>query len=327
MLKETDITSKVFAYDADPEALVVLKGFCENNNLIGFRENHNRINKIFDCNIDLGAVFLSESPDSSGRTGIDVALDIHRARPELPLVLRRINEASLDGLPDNVKETFSGVYTLNDLLPLEEFVKDHLFNRFYPSPLVHGIQEITFEALKANIKDVVITESTPCLVKDQLIFGEVFSMIPLESNWCRGYMMLQTTDQDICNIIEAGKTSIDPGQANSSIEVNQLLNEITNVIWGGIKSKFFVDTNDDPSNRPHAVQVPILVNHSKKFISFGATEPQLCFNYIIEDSDGAYAPVTLCQKLIFNLSWMPENMHISEQILSDSIDSGEIELF
>ena len=39
------------------------------------------------------------------------------------------------------------------------------------------------------------SHETPYIVRDRIIFGEVFSLIPLESSWCRGYMMLQTEEQ------------------------------------------------------------------------------------------------------------------------------------
>nr|WP_269783410.1 chemotaxis protein CheX [Marinibactrum halimedae] len=151
-------------------------------------------------------------------------------------------------------------------------------------------------------------------------------MIPLESSWCKGYMMIQTTDEDISNVIRSGNTSLPSKINNESLDVNQLLNEITNVIWGRIKSQFFTEEHNADVGGS-SIQVPILVNHAKKFISFGATEPQLCFTYTVEDTQNRYKPFTLNQKIIFNLSWMPENMNISEQILSDSVESGELELF
>ncbi|GLS27292.1 chemotaxis protein CheX [Marinibactrum halimedae] len=326
MESEAEIVSKVFAYDADPTALSVIKNFCDENNLVGFREHYNKINKVFDCNIDLGAVFLSETLDDDGKSGIDLAVEIHKVRPELPLVLRRLTSATFDGLSEDAQSLFAGVYTLEDLSPLKSFLQDHLFNRYYPTPLVHGIQEITQQTLSESVRDSIITKSSPCLVKHHIIYGEVFSMIPLESSWCKGYMMIQTTDEDISNVIRSGNTSLPSKINNESLDVNQLLNEITNVIWGRIKSQFFTEEHNADVGGS-SIQVPILVNHAKKFISFGATEPQLCFTYTVEDTQNRYKPFTLNQKIIFNLSWMPENMNISEQILSDSVESGELELF
>jgi hypothetical protein len=56
----------------------------------------------------------------------------------------------------------------------------------------------------------------------------VFSLIPLESSWCRGYMMLQTEEEPILGMLNS-----DPLFPESNFrDVNALLGEITNLIWG-----------------------------------------------------------------------------------------------
>ena len=39
-------------------------------------------------------------------------------------------------------------------------------------------------------------------MRDRIIFGEVFSLIPLESTWCRGYMMMQAEEQPILDLLD-----------------------------------------------------------------------------------------------------------------------------
>lgn len=74
-------------------------------------------------------------------------------------------------------------------------------------------------------------------------------------------------------------------------------------------------------------QVPIIVNHQHRYISFGSEDPQLCFKYTLLDPDGKAAPLVLYQRFIFNLSWAPEKFKENEAIAEDLFDSGELELF
>ena len=39
-----------------------------------------------------------------------------------------------------------------------------------------------------------VRSESPYVVHDRIIFGEVSTLIPIESSWCRGYMMLQTEE-------------------------------------------------------------------------------------------------------------------------------------
>lgn len=326
MTEENLISSKALVYEADETALKFLKQFFVENNIQGIKERKNEINKVLDINIDLGAVFLSESKDEFGRTGFDIAKRVHEARPELPMVIRRLKGGTSQELPEEIKSAIVAEYTLEDLEPLKEFLKTNLFNRQYPAPLVHEVQEITADSLVSNIKNISIEKSTPYLVKDMLIYGEVFSLIPLESNWCRGYMTIQASSHEFEQYIESGRTHIPENEFTGSRGVNYLLNEITNLVWGGIKSKFFLE-DDGSVGSDVGIQVPIMVNHMDKFISFGSQEPQLTFSYVVKDELGRFPDFKILQKLIFNLTWSPELMKTSDQIISDSLDSGELEFF
>ncbi len=326
MTEESVITSKALVYEADESALEFLKEFFLKNNIQGIRERKNEINKVLDVNIDLGAVFLSESKDEFGYSGFDICKKIHEVRPELPIVIRRLEEHKNEPLPEEINQAVVAQYTIDDLESLKEFLQVNLFNRHYPAPLVHEVLEITSNALQFNIKNISVENSAPYLVKDMLIFGEVFSLIPLESSWCRGYMTIQSPSNDFEKYIESDRTHIPRNEYSGSRGVNFLLNEITNLVWGGIKSKFFTET-DDQASIGSAIQVPIMVNHVHKFISFGSQEPQLTFSYVIKDELGILPDFKILQKLIFNLTWSPDLMKISDQIISDSLDSGELEFF
>jgi len=318
-VNDTDIVSKVLVHENCDEAKQQLKEFFAVKGLVGLKDNSKDIIELLNANTDLGAVFLSAEDDYNGETGLEVGKRIHSLRPELPLFVRK------QTLDDEDVETaeFGLYYTLKDLGRLDYLIDEHLFSRFYPMPLIRGVQEISNDAFCSTIKDVTVVCDQPYLIKDQIIYGELFSLIPLESNWCRGYMMLQTTEQEILDVIAAEKTHL-PIDSTNFRDVNSLLNEITNLVWGGIKSRFFTDSEAEGANR---TQVPTLVNHKEKYISFGTTEPQLCFRYTISDTTSNSPSIVVYQKIIFNLDWRPEAFKESDQAVDDLMDSGELELF
>lgn len=107
------------------------------------------------------------------------------------------------------------------------------------------------------------------------------------------------------------------------VEVSNLLSEITNLIWGSFKNRYIGDVNLAAGSQ---VQVPLTVNHKRKYISFGSENPQLCFRFTLTNP-ATDSPTTLFARYIFNLSWSPEDF--KEIILNADVmvDSGELELF
>ena len=69
-------------------------------------------------------------------------------------------------------------------------------------------------------------------MRDRIIYGELFSLIPLESNWCRGYMMLQTEEGPLVQFVEDDKTHIGVNEEVNFRDINQVLGEVTNLVWG-----------------------------------------------------------------------------------------------
>ena len=74
------------------------------------------------------------------------------------------------------------------------------------------------------------------------------------------------------------------------------------------------------------VQVPLLVNHKHKYVSFGSDNPQLCFRFTLTDTETGDA-LTLYERFVFNLDWSPDEFHEIVQDLSGTSDAGELELF
>ncbi|WP_144393853.1 chemotaxis protein CheX [Pleionea sediminis] len=322
---QDELTSKVLIHEVDSDAESKLKAFFTENNLTGLKDSQMNVLDIFNRNTDLGAAFLCETQDSNGIGGLELGKKIHQIRPEIPVFIRMNNPDS--NLPDGYEHYFAGSYHIDDEVHLKELVNKHLFNEHYPIPLIRGIQQISQDSFQTAIDNISVTVDPPYLVKDQIIYGELFSLIPLESNWCRGFMMLQTTEAEIKQIISAGKTGLITNVPTFR-DVNHILSEVTNMIWGSLKSKFFIeDDSDGKEDYASKIHVPTLVNHQHRFISFGSNEPHLCFRYTVKDNTGEHPDFTIYQKIIFNLSWQPELFKESTQETDDMVSAGELEFF
>lgn len=320
MEQSTKIVSKVLVHEFDSTVLDALKKVCTDNNLVGLKDASKDITDILDSNVDLGAIFLSELTDENGLSGLELCKHIYNRRPELPIFLRRENTDSQDDLDEDVRKAIAGCYQLSDIAKLQSLIDEYLCSMYYPGELAAGIQELSEEVFTSVIKNTEAQTELPYLVKDQIIYGELFSLIPLESEWCRGYMMLQTTESEILGSLEHTKT---PGPDFK--DVIGILNEATNMIWGGIKSRYFSST--ESLDESYRTQVPIIVDHANKYISFGSTEPQLCFKYVLKDKDNKKPDVTIYQRMIFNLSWSPDKFKESDAAVDNFVESGELEFF
>ncbi|UEP49898.1 chemotaxis protein CheX [Burkholderia ambifaria] len=312
--------SKVLVLDDSPAHAATIKRFCDEHNLVGLTVRRNRLLKVLRSNIDLGAILLAEDYGGSPAESAIVATQIDALRPELPIILRRASDASRDGLPEALARVACAAYVADDMTPLARAIGEYLFGRDYPNALVRGISEITEARLDSLFPGMTIERDTPCIVRDQIIFGEVFSLIALESAWCRGYMLLQTSEQPLLDMIDGTRHD---GRAPDFRDVNSLLGELTNLVWGAFKNRYLGDAE---ALARHPVQVPLVVNHKQKFISFGGDCPQLCFKYRMTDRASGRS-VQLDQRFVFSLSWSPEDFRESVQDVGPMVESGELELF
>ncbi|MCO7226320.1 chemotaxis protein CheX [Pleionea sp. CnH1-48] len=325
MESENEIKSKILVFESDASAEGKIKSFCEEHSIITLKASKKDPMNILKTNTDLGGIIVSDEFESDGLNGNEFAKKIHESRPELPIFMRLSDvSAPLEKSAIDFDHHIASQFNIDRLDALKDSIDNHLFTIYYPMPLVRVLQELSLDAIHASVKDCEIHCDAPYLVKDQLIYGELFSLIPLESNWYRGYMMLQTTESEISSLIEHGKTSLHEDQNNFRY-VSSLLSEVTNLVWGGLKNRFKMDTDD--SHVLSRTQVPISVNHSHKFISFGTNEPQLCIHFRLTDKNGVCPSIDLYQKLIFNLSYYPENFLDCDTKTEELIDSGELEFF
>ncbi|WP_343724382.1 chemotaxis protein CheX [Herbaspirillum huttiense] len=308
------ITSKVLVLDRDADCYDTIKSFCERHNLVGLKAHEEHVMAVLRSNVDLGGIMLSESLAGLGEGWRGLARRIREVRPELPIFLRRRREAADVELSERDSELFSAVYRIEHIDALAPAVASSIFSQQYPNALVRGIAEISRMVLESQFPGMQVEIEQPYLVRDRIIFGEVFTLIPLESSWCRGYMMLQAEQKTL--------QALAPDESGDFRHLNNALGELTNLIWGWFKNRFI-----NQSQPIHQLsQVPIIINHQHRYISFGSEDAQLCFKYLLRRNDGA-APLVLLQRFIFNLSWSPEDFTENQTSVEELFESGELELF
>jgi hypothetical protein len=322
MLEQAQLISKVLVLDDDETALQQIKAFCDAHQLVCVKTTARHVMAVLRSNVDLGAIFLSETYVIDGESALSFADEMHAVRPELPIFLRREAFADLHDLDERARRLFSGSYTLAGIDQLLPLISETIFSLVYPNALVRGISEITKSALESQFMAVEVLTEAPYIVRDRIIYGELFTLIPLESNWCRGYMMFQAEEAPVIQFVDAGHTHIVTDHVNFR-DINHVLGEVTNLVWGAFKNRYITH---EPVDGRHS-QVPIIVNHQHRYISFGSEDPQLCFKYTLADPEGQAAPLVIYQRFVFNLSWTPEKFKENEAVAEDLFDSGELEMF
>ena len=317
-----NVVAKVLIIDdGNAETLELIKQFCADNHLIGLKTHSNNVMSVLKSNVDLGGILMSESYNDSPQGGIDLALKLHKIRPELPIFLRRGHTSTLDGLPQRAQDCFCAAYCIDDMDALKHSLRDFIFSYYFPNAMVRGIQRITEDAVLTYFRRFSLSCEAPYIVKDSIVCGEVFTLVPLESTWCRGYMMLQCENR----MLKLDPSSHDPYVKPKAQRISDVLGEITNMVWGSFKSHY---VGDEYRTVMSQIQVPMLVMLDEKNISFGSSTPQLCFKYILTDlDDQSSPPVEIYQRLVFNLNWSPEEFKEVQVSTEELVDSGELEFF
>jgi hypothetical protein len=273
--------------------------------------------------VDLGGILLSEHYEDRAQGGLQMANRIHAIRAELPIFLRREHVDTLDDIALTDRKALSAAYTLNSIAKLQSVIGEYIFSLAYPNVLVRGIAEITQAALESQFKGMTVDVAAPYIVRDRLIYGEIFTLIPIESSWCRGYMMLQTEELALLELVKAERTHISAEEGFDFRNLNGVLGEVTNLVWGAFKNRYLSDS----TRSAHLSQVPIVINHLHRYISFGSDNPQLCFKYTVAEPGEAGRKLDLYQKFVFNLNWAPEDFTENLTSVQDLVESGELDLF
>lgn len=326
MPDDKSLVSKVLVLDEAAAQAEALKAFYAECGLIGIRPqrgDEESVVALLKSNVDLGGIMLYENFGGAAGNGVELARTIHAWRPELPMFLRRDAIDSVAGLSERDAAMFRCAYTLADLQQLRTTLEASIFSRIYPTDLVRGITEFTRASLETLFRHCDIDIGTPYLVKDRIIYGEVYTMIAIESNWCRGYMMLQAPEDSLLELIRSGEDG--NGEAITFRELNNVLGEATNMIWGSFKNRYVGDSENRKG--PLQTQVPIIINHQRSYISFGSEDPQLCLKYTLRERSRYDAvPVPVFQRFIFNLNWSPDQFMENPSVES-LVNSGELEMF
>jgi hypothetical protein len=324
MNEEVKVVSKFLVLDDDPSCHQRIKAFCDENSLIPLKVQADNVMGALKSKVDLGGILLSENYGNDAGAGIRLGHAIHSVRPELPLFLRRESRQQLDDLLPQDQRIFAAGFLIGDMGRLREALDESIFSFAYPNELVRGVSELTIAALESQFIDMKAELETPYIVRDKLIFGEIFTLIPIESNWCRGYMMLQSEEQSLLELVQFDRTHVSADKADDFRNLNSVLGEITNLIWGGFKNRY----SGAPSGDRNMSQVPIVINHLHRYISFGSDNPQLCFRYTLTDKTLADArPLVINQKFVFNLNWNPADFSENQTSVEDLVRAGELDLF
>ena len=324
MSDEIKVVSKFLVLDDDQSCHDKIKMFCYDNSLVPLKVQADNVMLILKSNVDLGGILLSENFGGDACAGIELGRAIHSMRPELPLFLRRENCENLDGLSPQDRRTFAAAYTVENIAHLRKTLDESIFSFVYPNVLVRGVLELTKLALESQFIDMTAEIEAPYIVRDKLIFGEIFTLIPIENNWCRGFMMLQSEEQSLLELVKFDRTHVSADSADDFRSLNSVLGEITNLIWGAFKNRYSGATRSDRN----LSQVPIVINHLHRYISFGSDNPQLCFRYTLTDRTQANSrSLVINQKFVFNLNWNPDDFSDNAASVEDLVSAGELDLF
>lgn len=312
--------SKVLVLDDDLTHAAVLRDFCNDHNLIALTVRRDRLASVLRSNIDLGGIVLAQDYGGSPVEAATVAARIDALRPELPIILRRDANAHGAPLPDALIAATCASFRIDDLSALTSAVEQFIFSLEFPNALVRGISEITETRIAGAFRGCAVAMQTPSVVRDRIIFGEVFSLIPLEGAWCRGYMLIQAEEERLC-IVLAGDASA--AEKPNFRDANSVLGELTNMVWGAFKDRFL---ERNGAQVAYQIQVPLLINHRHRYISFGSDNPQLCFRYRVTDESTGKS-LMIDQRFIFSLAWLPEAFSENVTDLDTLVEAGELDLF
>ena len=322
MADSTFLGAKVLLLEHDAVQYPRLLEFCESLGLVTVPCAAADAMDALSQHKDLAGALLAEDlPCDGPADSLPLAIKLHRQRPELPIFLRRTSARPLNA--DEARAA-THPWATDDLEALRAHIDRSLFGLRYPTVLVHGILDLSLEALRSMFPNAQVEAEPPYVVHDRIIYGQVSTLIALESTWCRGYMMLQTEEGALRQGMAQGMGYEGVGGDLGFRELNNLLGETTNLIWGAFKNRYI----PPQAFANQQTQVPIVINHEQKYISFGSQDPQLCIRYQLSDPRRPrQRPLVIVQRFIFNLLFEAEAFTEFAQPASAAAATGELELF
>lgn len=321
MAEPTYLAAKVLLLEHDAAQYPRLLEFCESLGLVSVPCAAADAMDALSQHKDLAGVLLAEDLPCEAPDSLKLAMALHRQRPELPIFLRRTS-----GRPLTTDEAraVTHPWATEDIATLRAHIDRSLFGLRYPTVLVQGILDLTLNALRSMFPNAQVEAEPPYVVHDRIIYGQVSTLIALESTWCRGYMMLQTEEGALRQGMAQGMGYEGVGGDLGFRELNHLLGETTNLIWGAFKNRYI----PPQAFANHQTQVPIVINHEQKYISFGSQDPQLCIRYQLSDPRRPrQRPLIIVQRFIFNLLFEAEAFTEFALPAAANAATGELELF
>lgn len=316
------LEAKVLLLEHEPSKCKQLSDFCYEAGLLPLlRTSHDAL-RALEQHKDLAGVLLAEDLPCDTADGLALAQAIHRQRPELPIFLRRTADKPLSSAQ---AQAIRFAWKDGELDQLSTTIDRAIFSLRYPADLVQGIVDLTCSAMRSMFPNAKVQAEPPYVVHDRIIHGEVSTIIPIESTWCRGFMMLQTEESALRQGIVQGFSFEGMGGDLNFRELNNMLGETTNLIWGAFKNRYI----PPEAFANQQTQVPIVINHAHKYISFGSPDPQLCIRYQLTDpARPELVPLVIVQRFIFNLLWSPEAFAVySAPTSASKVATGELDLF
>ena len=321
MAEPTFLAAKVLLLEHDAVQYPRLLEFCESLGLVSVPCAAADAMDALSQHKDLAGVLLAEDLPCDGPDSLPLAIKLHRQRPELPIFLRRTSARPLNA---DESRAVTHPWATEDIEALRAHIDRSLFGLRYPTVLVHGILDLSLDALRSMFPNAEVEAEPPYVVHDRIIYGQVSTLIALESTWCRGYMMLQTEEGALRQGMAQGMGYEGVGGDLGFRELNNLLGETTNLIWGAFKNRYI----PPQAFANQQTQVPIVINHEQKYISFGSQDPQLCIRYQLSDPRRPrQRPLVIVQRFIFNLLFEAEAFTEFAQPAQAAAATGELELF
>ena len=259
------LAAKVLLLEHDPDQYQCLTDFCAELGLQALPRAARDALETLSKNKDLAGVLLAEDLPCDEGDAMHLARTIHKMRPELPIFFRRAGGRTLTA---DEQAVIQHQWSAGQIEQLHEAVSRSIFSLRYPKTLVDGIVELTRNSLASMFPHANVMAEPPYVVHDRIIFGEVSTLIPIESTWCRGYMMLQTEEGPLRQGMIQGFSYEGLGGDFNFRELNNLLGETTNLIWGAFKNRYI----PPKAFSSQQIQVPIVINHAHKYISFGSQD-------------------------------------------------------
>ena len=312
--------AKILLLEHDPAHYPKLLEFCEGLGLISVPCAAADAMDALAQHKDLAGVLLAEDLPCDGPDSLKLAQALNKQRPELPIFLRRTSQRPLT---EEEARFITHPWSHGDLGTLQAQIDRSLFSLRYPMVLVQGIVALTCPAIQSMFPNATVEAEPPYVVHDRIIYGQVSTLIALESTWCRGYMMLQTEEGALRQGMAQGMGYEGVGGDLGFRELNNLIAETTNLIWGAFKNRYI----PPEAFANQQTQVPIVINHEQKYISFGSQDPQLCIRYKLADPRRPrQRALIIVQRFIFNLLFRPEAF-VEFSSHSSSGNTGDLDLF